>query len=258
MTSDVEPIIDQPALRVKAGSETSVVVADLHLGVEHAIAEAGVRIPGRTWTIQERLIGLCSREKADKLLILGDVKHSVPGTSWQEKQELPEFFRGIQRQVGRVEIAVGNHDTYLRELLPGEIVFHEPDGFSYNGIGFVHGHMWPSKETVDNEVIVLAHNHPTITLVDELGVSHNYPCWVRGTAVPDKMKERYGDGLRTAVPEVIMIPSFLEFGSGTVVNEKDQRLLGPFLNNGFLDLMRSKVFLLDGTLLGFVESLILD
>ena len=50
---------------------------------------------------------------------------------------------------------------------------------------------------------------------------------------------------------------FLEFGSGTVVNEKKQTLLGPFLKNGFMDLLRSKVFLLDGTNLGVTKALLI-
>lgn len=255
MPVDIEPIIDTPALRLRLGDEVVIIIADLHLGVEHAIADAGMQIPRRTWEIQEKMIDLCKKNEADRLFILGDIKHSVPGTSWQETQELPEFFRGLLREIGRIEITIGNHDTSLEKLLPEDIKLHEADGFNYAGVGLAHGHKWPSSEVVENDVLVLAHNHPTITLVDELGVSHNYPCWVRGTTVEEKLIQRYGDRFKGKKTEVILIPSFLEFGSGTVVNEKDRGLLGPFLKNGLLDLMRSSVFLLDGTNLGFIDGL---
>jgi putative SbcD/Mre11-related phosphoesterase len=258
MEIDLQPISDSPALKMEHDRGTAVVVADLHLGVEHAISDAGVLIPKRTWHIQKQLIELCKAAGSDKLIILGDIKHTVPSTSWQEAQELPEFFRGLKREIKHIEIIPGNHDTNLKNLLPEDIVFHEASGLNYHGVGLAHGHKWPSEDVVNSSILVLAHNHPTIVLIDELDVHHSYPCWVRGPVNKNKLMEKYGEEAISHLKEVIIVPSFLEFGSGTVINGRDQDMLGPFLRNGLMDLPKSKVHLLDGTYLGILEKLYLN
>ena len=255
---DIEPIHNSPALRMKHDEECIIAIADLHLGVEHAMEDAGVKIPKRTWQIQEEILQLLKAESVDRLIILGDIKHSVPSTSWQETQELPEFFRGILRSIDQIDIVVGNQDTNLKQLLPDSITFHEASGWRYDNIGFAHGHKWPSLETVQSEILVLAHNHPSVVLVDELDVHHNYPCWVRGPVNREKLIGRYDEEKTDLLNEIILIPSFLEFGSGTAVNDPDKKLLGPFLNNGFLKISKSNVYLLDGTNLGTVIDLMLE
>jgi putative SbcD/Mre11-related phosphoesterase len=258
MHSKFEPIPDYPALQINTNSETALIIADLHLGVEHSFIEAGVRIPNRTWKLQEKLIELLEKYNISRLIVLGDIKHTVPSTSWQETQELPEFFRGLMREVDQIDIVLGNHDTNLKNILPEDIEFHDASGWKYNDMGLAHGHKWPDKDIVENEVIVLAHNHPTVVLVDELEVRHSYPCWVRGSPIKTKFTERYGDDLKVIPSELILIPSFLEFGSGTAVNSPDTKPLGPLLKNGLMDLPNSKVYLLDGSYLGLVKKLMLD
>lgn len=258
MSVDIEPVIEYPALRLKTENEIVIVIADLHLGIEQMYADAGVLLPNRTWEVQEKIITLIQSEKANRLVILGDIKHTVPSTSWQEAQELPEFFRGLLRKINTIDIVPGNHDTNLKNLLPDEIIFHEASGWNFQDTAFAHGHKWPDKKLLEAKMLILAHNHPSVILVDELDVRHNYSCWVRGPPVKRKLLEHYGEDLESSLKEIILIPSFSDYGGGTVVNEKKMKLLGPFLTNGFMDIQKSKVFLTDGTYLGLVKGLILD
>lgn len=258
MNSKILPVPDYPALMIENDDQNAVVIADLHLGIEHSIADAGVLVPKRTWDMQEKIIGLMKQENSERLIILGDIKHTVPRTSWQEAQELPEFFRGLLKEDIVIDIVTGNHDTGLKDLLPEEITFHDASGWSYGKTALVHGHKWPAEELLDNETMVIAHNHPVVILVDKLDVRHSYQCWVRGPVAKEKLIEHYGENAKISLQEIILIPSFTEFGSGTAINEHDRNLLGPVLKNEILDFQGAKVFLLDGTNLGNTSSLLID
>ena len=86
----ISPVFDAPLLLVE-GKERVLVAADLHLGLEHELWLGGVSIPSQTEKILARLQGYVAEIKPDRLLLLGDLKHNVPKTSWQEKREIPGF-----------------------------------------------------------------------------------------------------------------------------------------------------------------------
>ena len=75
-------ITGEPALMVGK----ALVVADLHIGIEHEFRQAGLKVPSQLEGIVKRIDALIEKNKADRLIILGDVKHKVPGVSWQEEK----------------------------------------------------------------------------------------------------------------------------------------------------------------------------
>jgi hypothetical protein len=112
----ITPVFDAPLLLVE-GDERVLVAADLHLGLEHELWLGGVSIPSQTEKILARLLGFLAEIKPDRLLLLGDIKHNVPKTSWQEKREIPEFLRRLCARA-IVEIVPGNHDSNLADMAP--------------------------------------------------------------------------------------------------------------------------------------------
>ena len=106
-----------PALLVEGG-ERLLVASDLHLGIEYELAKMGINIPFQTERYLGELLGLVREHRPDRLVLLGDVKHGVPITSFQEKREIPLFFNALLDEVDQVDVARGNHDGNIQDLAP--------------------------------------------------------------------------------------------------------------------------------------------
>jgi hypothetical protein len=159
-------IKNHPVLFIK--KIKSLVIADLHIGIEYELYKSGINIPSQISKTKKIIKKLIEQTKARCLVILGDVKHDVPGVSYQEIKEIPKFLNGLSKLI-KVDICLGNHDTYLKELSPKEVKIHGSKGFRIGKFGFNHGHTWPSKELFLCDYLIISHIHPTIQFKDKLG-----------------------------------------------------------------------------------------
>lgn len=245
---DLEPVPDRPALL--AGD--LLVVADLHIGLEEELREKGVHLPGRAEVMAQSLVDIADRRGADRLAVLGDVKHLVPKMASRERRDVYVFFRDMSQRFKEISIAQGNHDGLLRHVVPRSVHFRSPYGFRIENIGFCHGHAWPYKKVMASEVLVMGHNHPAVAFRDALGVRHVQPCWMR---VPFRRTHaRYERLPRQAV----VVPSFNELCGGTPVNDVRARFLGPLFDGGLVNVAAARIHLLDGTDLGELANLTTD
>lgn len=246
--SEVVPIPDHLALEVRC-SQNIICVGDLHVGLESELRSRGVHVPTQTPHMERELISLSPGR--DRLILLGDVKNKVPGSSHQEYAELPRFFRSMLRHYSEVDIVRGNHDTNIEEFLPDGVVVHPSTGLRIEDVGFVHGHTWPSSEVMAARTLVVGHNHPTIALKDSLGNISKEPCWVR-------FKFKEGNGRYMEMPdEVIMMPAFNRSLGGSPINLEKGKLLGPLFSEEMVDLRKARVYLPDGIYLGQVGGLLI-
>lgn len=246
MPYEASPIPDRPVLEL-VGEERVLCVGDLHIGIEADMRFRGVIVPSQTHRMEKELKDLA--EGVDRLVIIGDVKHQVPGSTKQEHIEVPRFFNGLLNHYPRIDLVKGNHDTDIERMLPSRVVVHDQGGFVLDDVGFVHGHAWPSEEVMSSRLLVMGHNHPAVIFED--GLHHNQVerCWVRCRF--RSTGERY-----SRVPEeAIMIPAFNRSLGGGPVNLEGPRMLGPLLSNQLVDLENGQVYLMDGLLLGTVSSL---
>lgn len=181
-----------------------MVVADLHLGFEKSMEEEGFNIPGQTKNILEKIIS--SKDSCDKLLINGDIKHNIPGFTWEEYRELPKFFRTLQKHFKRIIVCKGNHDGMIERVLDFEVKRE----YVVGKIGFIHGHRLPSKSLVENvDVIVMGHSHPVFRFIDPISRLKKRACWVIGK--PKKtFKKKFGSN----VERIIVQPAFNKFFAG--------------------------------------------
>ena len=69
----------------------TLVISDTHIGVETDLSHAGIRIHKQIEKFKDTLDKLIELTKAKSLVILGDVKHKVPGASIQELRDIPKF-----------------------------------------------------------------------------------------------------------------------------------------------------------------------
>lgn len=261
MTIEFEPLIDEPALLVKSTS-TSLVVADIHLGIEWDLYRSGISIPSRMKHGLERILGYVKSKLPDRIILLGDLKHNVPQISWQERDEIPYFLESLADHA-RIDIFPGNHDGGIEHLVPmrSDIVIHPVRGSVIEGVAYFHGHTWPDPSLLSAQYIVTAHNHPTIRFTDSLGYSVTEQSWIRTRLNMDVLGEHFRDKdmqERKArdSPELIIVPSFNELCGGVAFNESlHDDLLGPMFSSGAVDIDNAQVYLLDGTSLGALKNI---
>lgn len=222
---------NKPALLL----DETLVVADLHNGIEFEMLKRGANIPSQTNKKLDRLIEIIRETKPKKLIILGDLKHNIPQTSYQERVEVPHFLNELLKLVDEIIITKGNHDGNLEMMVPSgvEVV----DEYFENNIGFFHGHKIPSEELLKQDMIVCAHTHPSIMLKD---IKRNIQqAWIETTVKGSETK-------------VLVVPAFDDSARGSAVNNTEP--IGPFLKR-MIDLDHAEVYLLDGSYLGTVEEL---
>jgi putative SbcD/Mre11-related phosphoesterase len=245
-----QPTYNQPAVLIK-NNENILVVADLHLGIEYEFSLKGVNVPSQTESVFENILDLCSTHSIDRLILLGDVKHTIPNASNRELSEIRYFLKRLSDTIKTIDIIPGNHDGGLKRLTQSNIIFHSSKGFIIDNFGFIHGHAWPSEEIMNCKHIFMGHNHLSVMFVGEFGKRMCEPCWLRTKVDLKKSKKRYPD----ANPEIVVVPSVCRFGSGSIVNLPGVKFLGPLFHNSMIDIENGAVYLLNGTFLGTVKEL---
>lgn len=244
---DISPIPNRPVLEI-SGTKKLICAGDLHIGLENEMKVKGVHVPSQTFRMEKELISLA--EGHDGLVLLGDIKHQVPGSSKQEYVEIPRFFTELKKAYGEVHIVRGNHDTNIEAMLPEGIIVHPATGFVMDDVGFVHGHTWPSPEVMSKKVLIMAHNHPAVIFEDNMHTNQIERCWVR-CRFRESATHRYLE----LPEEVIIVPALNRNLGGSPINFDDPKLLGPFFSQDLIDLDEARVYLLDGVFLGSVGSL---
>lgn len=248
MEKEIKFVTGEPALLIGR----ALVVSDLHIGIEHRYRKKGISLPSQSGRMLERLERLVRETGTRKIVVIGDVKHKVPGTSFQEEREIPTFFRRLL-ELGEVEVTPGNHDGGIESLLPPEVVLHPSGGFMVEKSWMCHGHAWPPEEFLEAGRVVTGHNHAGFEFRDRLGYRWVEPVWVRASFDGERLEERYGKARR--LPELVLMPPFNEFTGYIGLNRKGfgDDGPGPLFRAAQRD--SARVYMLDGTLLGELGKL---
>lgn len=235
-------LVVEDALRV-------LVIADLHIGTESALALRGFHIPSSTAGRLERAEACAAEAEPDVIVLLGDVKESVPLTSRQEYRELPGFLDSL-RAHAPVRVVPGNHDGGIgRFLEEGELL--PVRGAVIDGTGYLHGHTIPGPELMGH-LIVTGHHHPVVHLYDEVGCSlRAHPAYLLaelGPGCPGIEEPPGGEKTRA-----LFVPAFCELCGGVDVRELPGCGLGPL--SRCISVEDAEVFLSDGTYIDTLEAL---
>jgi len=241
----IQPIHNKPALLIK--NKEILVISDLHIGIEEELKEYGIHSGSQTEKLQKNLIKLCKTYKPKEIILLGDIKHNIPTSTIQERNDVKRFLEKI-KQYAKIHILLGNHDGNINKIITSDIIVHPSDGIILDDIGLIHGHRWPKKEIVECKKIIIGHTHPTIMLTDRMGFKTYEPCWIKTKLLKSKIKEKFSIEKN---PELLIVPTFNPLCGGIAVNKEG--IVGPFRN--IIDIKNSNVYLLDGTLLGKVKNI---
>jgi hypothetical protein len=241
---DLQPAYGIPALRI----DNYLIITDLHIGVESHLRAKGFHLISHTSDMHQAILDAAD-DYIDRLIVIGDVKDSVPGSTKQEYAEIPDFFESLFDRFSTIDVVRGNHDTMIEEFLPPKVHIRPATGMKIGDVGLVHGHVWPSEKVMDCDTLVLGHNHPAIMFRDGVGRQMTEPCWFRGD-----FSVTESDKYASLPKHFIVVPAFNRMLGGSPVNVEGEELLGPILNSDLLDLDNAHIYLLDGIDLGRREN----
>jgi len=246
----VEPVPDVPAAVADGGGERLLLVADFHAGIEWELRRDGVELASQAESRRDRLLGLVAETDPDRLVVLGDLSHTIGQSKGVEREEVTDLFAALDVPV---TVAKGNHDGDVEALVPevdADVTITPTDGARIGNIGVVHGHTWPSDDVLSADVVCVGHEHPVFRLEDEVGGRRVERVWLRGELDPITFEAHYDWDLDEAPAidgDLVVFPAFNDLSSGTWVNVEGQDFLSPFLPEG---LSGGEAYMLDGTRLG--------
>ena len=242
----------EAALLFSDGDSKTLLISDLHLGLEKEMARKGFRLPAYSIKMVGRVRDLAERLGAKRLAVLGDVKHTVGKVEDIDWGMVPWFFDTMLDLFESVEVVPGNHDGSLRTVLPPRVRLHPSDGAvlgeGKGKVGICHGHAWPSEAAMRTRNLVIGHSHFTYEVRDPLGSRSREPVWV--TAEYDLAQLMEGGGYKSKASgtgRLTVMPPFNRLVGGQPINRKKAFQFGPVLSSRSLSLERADVFLLDGT-----------
>lgn len=229
----------------------SLVISDLHIGIEQELRKSGIFIQPQI----DKLLGLIEEAveetRAKRLIILGDLKHEVPGLSLRELREVPRFLARLAEKI-EVIITKGNHDANLERMPLPDVKIYGSGGFKLGKYGFFHGHGWPAKELIGCDYLFMGHLQPAIEFRDSMGYRLIEQVWVRTRVNRKVILKRYGDRVGKLI--LTVVPSFNKLAGSFSLNS-ERKLLGPLLNSKAIEKRKFKIYLMDGTYLGTLERI---
>ena len=143
----------------------------------------------------------------------------------------------------------GNHDIGIERYLLGSEL-QPKEGAIIDGIGFLHGHMYPSRE-LSGHLIVAGHHHPLLSLKDEVGYAVQTPAYLRA-GLDYKGLGLTAEQKNSSPPRVLFMPAFNEIAGYDIL----QIIRKPFSPlSRFMKKEEAEIILADGTYIGPVSSL---
>lgn len=187
-----------PALWIE--SQSTLLVADLHLGYAWAQRRRGQLGPLASGDARARVLSLLHRFRPKRLVIAGDLVHA-PRPCAAEREEIESAVGEMSRHCELILVR-GNHDRgFGRDFhnLPVRYVD------SWQGSGFVAAHgdspdfPWPEES-----VAILGHWHPAASLKDAAGARIRYPAflvWPQAVVLPAFSPFSAGLDIRRGIPD---------------------------------------------------------
>ncbi|MEB2836451.1 MAG: metallophosphoesterase [Desulfurococcales archaeon] len=195
----------------------ALIIADVHLGYESALAATGVFLPRIQLRSALRHLSeaLESVPWRARLIIDGDLKHTFEKLTRQERVEIARLGRWLSTdsRVKEVIVIRGNHDTFVAPLLR-DLGVELVEGCLELGGGLVaaHGHQIVD---CDFDTLIIGHEHPSLQ-VDVGGARVKLPVLLD---VPIPGSEA----------RVLVLPAFGAYQTGHAVSLDGEAYLSPII-----------------------------
>jgi len=245
----------ESALIHRDGDYATLLVSDLHLGLEKEMAKKGFRIPPYSQKMLDRMNAIAEADGLNRVIVVGDVKHSIGKVEDIDWGIIPWFFGALLDVFPSVEVVPGNHDGLIGTLLPSRVQLHPSEGAVIGRgrarVGVAHGHSWPSAEVIASRHIVMGHSHFRYEMRDRFGARSKEAVWLFAQYDVADLLEKAGHPARKAGEgSLVVMPPFNNLVGGQAINARGGFDFGPILSSGSVRVTDSDVFLLDGTRVG--------
>jgi DNA ligase-associated metallophosphoesterase len=154
-------------------NESTLIVADLHIGKTGHFRKAGIGVPQNVYKDDlHRLLAQVLFFKAERLIIVGDLSHSMAN------KEL-ELFRKWRNDFSSLDVHLvkGNHDI-LQELWYKDAgISISAEWLSFNNFVFVHDVFSAGLDNFPGQYIFSGHLHPGVTIRGRGKQALRFPCF---------------------------------------------------------------------------------
>lgn len=169
-----------------------LLVADLHLGKAEHFRKHGIGLPGDvTSTDVDRLASLLAMYLPTRVVILGDLFHSVYNPSWEHFMSVVHTFEAID-----FRLVVGNHDILDDADYEGLTLSYQ---YSIGDIVCTHE---PLDVSMENKYNLCGHIHPGVRLRGKGRQYLRLPCFYFGAQMGVMPAFGSFTGLHTVNPVV--------------------------------------------------------
>lgn len=154
-------------------SQRTLIVADLHVGKTGHFRKAGINIPQSVYKDDlHRLLAQILFFKAEKLIIVGDLTHSIANLEM-------DLFRKWRKDFPLLEVhlAKGNHDILDNAWYKEADIEVHNDPYQINQFVFVHDIVKSKKELTTDQFVFSGHVHPVIVISGRGKQSLRFPCF---------------------------------------------------------------------------------
>lgn len=229
ISSKISIAAPYPAILLE--KEGLLVAADLHIGLEDEHEIRGIHIPTPILpTIINQIVTPAKDLGCKGVILLGDIKHEFGQATEPEWFGVKKLVSKLRDQGLKVEVVRGNHDNYIIKILKElSVPLYEPY-LELSGLFLTHGHKTlATKEGRLPKEVILGHEHPAITLKDDVGAKHRFKAFIH---------------LRNKSCKYIILPSVSPLAYGSYFNEVPaDKMLSPLLHG--LDLGEAVPYIIE-------------
>ncbi len=246
---NIRPLRPHAALLLEdRAGKRYVAVSDLHIGMEAELALKGISfMPNLVEEMTTELSGLVDSNKADCIVLLGDLKHTVGTIGRQEWDEIPAFLNRLASR-SEVYLVPGNHDGNIGRLVPQSVNVIGSRGMVIDDTLLVHGHSMPSDVRAHISQIVMGHLHPVFLKKESL--LNGERVWIYVQAKKQSLFSEHGS------IDIVVVPSFNQY-LHTSGPKSSRKSISPIINRIMekSGVEKCVIATLDGSVIGDEETL---
>jgi metallophosphoesterase superfamily enzyme len=236
-------LYDKAALVINSQNKNFICVADLHLGYTPS---SSILLHSRQLAVKlaDEIVEQSRKAKAENLILLGDIKHTIARVSYSDRSLIDSFFATLRLFFKEVYLVLGNHDGSISRILP-TYVKEVKRGLLLDRTYLMHGHALPGLEALKSNLIVMGHLHPLF--YKEHSPLNGQRVWILMTLRLNGVFP----GKHT-IFRLIVMPSFnseISFPLSLAYSPNFSSKISPLLNRCKEDVLETKIISLDGTIL---------
>jgi uncharacterized protein len=193
-------------------SEQTLIISDVHLGLEESLHIKGILVPKQQADmIIKSLKIILTKVQPETIIVNGDLKHNFGKNLKQEWNDTLKLIGFLEKHCQELIFIKGNHDNFLKTIAAQRKI-NVVEDLMISDIFLTHGDKI-KEHNKNTKTIIIGHEHPAISLTDK-SKKEVYKCFLKG-----KYKNE----------SLIVMPSFnpLSYGSDVL----NHRRFSPYLED---------------------------